>query len=147
MPVLSTSSSDDPHHITYFRRHLDDDPDERTPGREFLRRCPPKVRATMSAVLVAVANAPPKRYAGGGYWEDMRAPMNGFFEVRVDGPRRHHYRLFCLLDYEAWNFAKPLVVIVDGRAKPFGTRLSRADYAVIKDLGDEYRARNPRSWA
>ena len=45
-----------------------------------------------------VAAAPPKRFAGGGYWEAMKGDMTGWFEVGVDGPRRHHYRLFCRLD-------------------------------------------------
>ncbi|CCH73168.1 hypothetical protein BN11_240004 [Nostocoides australiense Ben110] len=47
----------------------------------------------MRAALIAVASAPPKRFAGGGYWEAMKGEMTGWFEVRVDGPGRHHYRL------------------------------------------------------
>jgi hypothetical protein len=46
---------------------------------------PVKVRATMRAVLVAVAEAPPHRFAGGGCWEAMKGDMAGWFEVRVDG--------------------------------------------------------------
>src|SRR3984957_20879354 len=91
-------SSDDAHAIAFFRRHQDDAPDQSAPGREFLNSCPLKVRATMRAVLVQVAAAPPKRFAGGGYWEAMKGEMTGWFEVRVDGPRRHHYRLFCRLE-------------------------------------------------
>jgi len=53
----------------------------------------------MNAVLIAVASAAPKRFSGGGYWEAMKGRMAGWFEVRVDGPKRHHYRLFCRLDY------------------------------------------------
>jgi len=44
----------------------------------------------MRAVLAQVASAPPKRFAGSGYWEAMKGNMTGWFEVRVDGPRRHH---------------------------------------------------------
>ena len=95
--------------------------------------------------LVAVASAPPKRFAGGGYWEAMKGDMSGWFEVRMDGPGRHHYRLFCLLDYEAKDEDKPLLVVVDGRDKPFRTTLSDADYAAVRRLGVEYRKRNPRS--
>ena len=40
----------------------------------------------MRAVLAQVASAPPKRFAGGGYWEAMKGDMTGWFEVRVDGP-------------------------------------------------------------
>ncbi len=31
----------------------------------------------MRAVLVDVGAAPPKRYAGGGYWEAMKGDMTG----------------------------------------------------------------------
>ena len=39
--------------------------------------------ATMLAVLGAVADAPPPKFSGGGYWEVMRDEMSGFYEVRV----------------------------------------------------------------
>jgi hypothetical protein len=32
----------------------------------------------MRAALVAVAAAPPKRFAGGGYWEAMKGDMTGW---------------------------------------------------------------------
>jgi hypothetical protein len=101
----------------------------------------------MQAVLVAVAAAPPKKFAGGGYWEAMKGAMTGWYEVRVDGPKRHHYRLFCLLDYQAEGRGKPLLVVVTGLDKPFRTVLSDGDYRAVRDLGREYIARNPRSIA
>jgi hypothetical protein len=131
----------------YFQRHKSDDPTQATPGREALNSYPTKVRATMRAALIAVATAPPKRFAGGGYWEAMKGEMTGWFELRVDGPGRHHYRLFCLLDYDAEGVDKPLLVVIDGRDKPFRTTLSTADYTAVRNLGDEYRKRNPRSLA
>jgi hypothetical protein len=145
LPVPTAPSSDDPHDIVYFRRHKSDDPSQATPGREFLDACPTGVRAKFRAVLVAVATAPPKRFAGGGYWEAMKGDMAGWFEVRVDGPKRHHYRLFCLLDYEAKARDKPLLVVVAGLDKPFRTEFSSADYADVRALGEEYRGRNRRS--
>ncbi|MFF2952038.1 hypothetical protein ACFVVU_11950 [Kitasatospora sp. NPDC057965] len=139
-------SSDDELEVVYFQRHHDDDPEQQAPGRAFLNEvCPPGVRAKMRAVLVAVAAAPPKHFAGGGYWEAMKGDMAGWFEVRVDGPKRHHYRLFCLLDYEAAGAAKPLLVVVSGLDRPFKTVLSDADYEDVRELGSEYRKRNPRS--
>ncbi|MFJ9121278.1 hypothetical protein ACIRJO_37845 [Streptomyces sp. NPDC102394] len=139
-------SSDDAHEIVYFRRHPDDDPLQTVPGRVFLRDvCPSKVRATIRAVLGEVAAAPPKRFAGGGYWEAMKGDMTGWYEVRVNGPGRHHYRLFCLLDYEAEGREKPLLVVVTGLDKPFRTVLSGSDYRSVRELGEEYRKRNPRS--
>jgi len=101
----------------------------------------------MQAVLVAVAAAPPKRFSGGGYWEAMKKDMKGWFEVRVDGPNRHHYRLFCRLDYDAEERKKPLLVVIAGLDKPFRTRLTDKDYAHVRRLGEEYFSRNPRSIA
>jgi hypothetical protein len=72
----------------------------------------------MRAVLVAVAGAPPKRFSGGGY---------------------------CLLDYEAKGRSKPLLVVIDGKSKPFRTELTDAQYLAVRSLGDEYLGRNPRS--
>lgn len=138
-------SPDDAHDIVYFRRHVRHDPGQSEPGRDALRSWPPSVRAKANAVLIAVAAAPSKRFAGGGYWEGMKGDMSGWFEVRIDGPKRHHYRLFCLLDYEAQGQSKPLLVVVDGRDKPFGTTLTAADYAAVRLLGDEYLELKPRS--
>jgi hypothetical protein len=144
--VRKGPSSDDVHAVVFFRRHPDDDPSEATPGREFLRKvCPAGVRAKFNAVLNAVATAPPKRFAGGGVWEAMHGDMTGWFEVRRDGPGRRHYRLFCLLDYDARGQDKPLLVMIDGRDKPFRTELSQADYAAVRALGEEFKQRNPRS--
>lgn len=145
--VRQGPSSDDVHDIVFFVRPARDDVPESCPGRDFLNGCPDKVRATLRAVLVAVASAPPKRFAGGGYWEAMHGDMTGWFEVRVGGPHRTHYRLFCLLDYAAQGMEKPLLVVVDGRVKPFRTVLGSSDYAAIRKLGEEYWAANPRSVA
>lgn len=145
--VRTGPSPEDAHEVVYFKRHRDDDPGRAEPGRQALNSWPASVRAKMYAVLAAVAAAPPKKFAGGGYWEAMKGDMGGWFEVRADGPKRHHYRLFCLLDYEAQGRDKPLLVVIDGRDKPFRTTLSEADYAAVRQLGEEYRRRNPRSLA
>jgi hypothetical protein len=145
MSVRTGPSPDDQHDIVYFRRHREDDLTETAPGRKFLRACPPAVRAKFDAILIAVAAAPPKRFSGGGYWEAMHGAMTGWFEVRVDGPRRHHYRLYCLLDYDAADQSKPMLVVITGLDKPFRTTLSEADYEDVRAFGSEYRSRNPRS--
>lgn len=145
--VRTGPSPDDEQEIVFFRRHQDDAPKQSTPGREALDAYPTTVRVKMRAALVAVATAPPKRFSGGGYWEAMKGEMSGWFELRIDGPRRHHYRLFCLLDYDAKGENKPLLVVIDGRDKPFRTTLSDADYANVRSLGVEFHARNPRSLA
>jgi hypothetical protein len=64
-PAVRTGpSSDDAHAIVFFRRHEDDDPSQRAPGREALNSYPASVRAKKRAALLAVATAPPKRFAG-----------------------------------------------------------------------------------
>jgi hypothetical protein len=79
VPAVRTGASpDDEHQIVFFRRHKDDDPKQPTPGREALDGYPTTVRAKMRAVLVAVATAPPKRFAQrtSGH-DDVRASDRG----------------------------------------------------------------------
>jgi hypothetical protein len=75
----------------------------------------------------------------------MHGKMVGYYEVRAEGPKRHHYRLFCRLDSAAESRG-PLLVILCGADKPFKTELTDADYAAVRAL-DEYLGRNPRSLA
>jgi hypothetical protein len=74
----------------------------------------------------------------------MHGQMGGFYEIRVDGPKRTHYRLFCLLDNDAQGHG-PLLVILCGESKRFRSTLSDAAYGRVQALGSEYNARNPRS--
>ena len=90
---------------------------------------------------------PPPAFSGGGKWEAMHGEMSGFYEVRVDGPKRCHYRLFCLLERQgaSLGLGGPSVVLIAAKDKPFMTVLSAADYAEVKALGAEYRKRTPKS--
>lgn len=36
-------------------------------------------------------------------------------------------------------------MVIDGRVKEFRTTLSDTDYREVRELGEEYRSRNPRS--
>lgn len=76
----------------------------------------------------------------------MHGEMTGWYEVRVDGPKRRHYRLFCLLerDGRTLGLGGASVVLITGKDKPYMTKLSKNDYAAVRRLGDEYRARAPR---
>jgi hypothetical protein len=76
----------------------------------------------------------------------MHDPMTGYHEVRVDGPRRQHYRLFCKLDTMAIGRG-PLLTVLCGASKPFQTEFSEAVYDRVLALGREYLSRNPRSLA
>lgn len=77
----------------------------------------------------------------------MRGDMGGYYEIRVDGADRHHYRLFCILerDGSALGLGGPSLVLVTGKDKPFRTVLSARDYADVRHLGSEYLSRRPRS--
>jgi Txe/YoeB family toxin of Txe-Axe toxin-antitoxin module len=145
-PAVS-SNQHGPWRVHLFQRHPSDDPTRAVPALEFLRACPTKVEAMIVAVVKAVADAPPPAFSGGGKWEAMHGEMSGSYEVRVDGPKRRHYRLFCLLERQgaSLGLGGPSVVLITGKDKPFMTALSAADYAEVKDLGAEYRKRIPRS--
>ena len=101
----------------------------------------------MIAVLRAVAEAPPPSFSGGGYWETMHDEMRGYYEIRVDGPKREHFRLFCLLERDGANVGLkgPSIVIITGMSKPFRTTFRDRDYEAVRNLGDEYKNRKPRS--
>ena len=138
-----------PWRVHFFQRHRADDPKQAVPARDFLLVCPEKVRAMMLAVVKAVADAPPPTFSGGGKWEAMHGDMAGWYEVRVDGPNRRHYRLFCILERNGRSvgLGGPSLVLICGKEKAFHTVLSSGDYAAVRALGDEYRARSPRSVA
>lgn len=138
-------SPDDEHEIAFFEREGESDPAKRFPGEHFLyKQCPESVRQKLESILMAVAKAPPKKFAGGGAWEAMHGEMSGWFEVRANGSKRRHYRLFCRLDYEAIGEDKPLLVVITGMSKLFKTQFSNAQYAKVRALGDEYFSKNPR---
>ncbi len=121
------------------------------PVEEFLDGCPTKVQATFDAVLESVRLAPPPAFSGGGKWEAMHGRMGGYDEVRVTGPSRTHYRLFCLLENGTPNelaergFDAPQIVLINGMAKANASLFTDAEYRnKIRDLGDDYRSMAPR---
>ncbi len=134
-----------PWSIVFFQRHREDDRTEEVPGAAFLEACPTGVRANLVAILKAVAEAPPPRFAGGLQWQAMHGEMAGFYEARAMGPGKRLYRVFCILEREAEGLPGPSLVIITGLDKPNETAFSRADYRRVRELGDEYRARSPRS--
>jgi hypothetical protein len=126
-----------------------DDPARTVPARDFLESCPERVQAQFLAVVKAVADAPPPTFSGGAYWEAMHGEMAGFYEVRVDGKSREHYRLFCILESKGaeadLGLGAPAVVLISGKQKRFRTKLSTTEYESVRQLGSEYRSRKPRS--
>jgi hypothetical protein len=132
--------------VLYYRAR-----DETVPAIDFLVAAPTKVRATMLAVLDAVAAAPPPRFSGGGLWEAMHGEMHGYYEVRTQGqPQRSQYRLFCLLEnadeqeLKRRGLQKPAIAVITGLVKPWMTTFSDADYAGGRALGTDYLSHFPR---
>lgn len=147
LPIKTRPAADDVYDIVYFVRT-----DGSQPGRNFVNALPASPRAKMKVCLVAVAEAPPTKFAGGGYWEAMHGDMSGWFEVRIDagqpgGAGTLHHRLFCRLDNEAQGRDRPLLVAITGMSKPYRTTFTDDDYAEVRALGDEYFSCNPRSIA
>ena len=129
----------------FFQRHRDDDPAQEVPGAVFLDSCPIGVRADLAAIVKAVAEAPPMKFAGGGQWQAMRGDMAGFYEARTRGPRKRLYRLFCVLEREGAGLPGPSLVIITGMDKSNESAFSAADYRRVRHLRDEYLGRIPRS--
>jgi hypothetical protein len=120
------------------------------PGADFLDDCPPKVRATIMAVLDAVAAAPPPSFSGGGKWEAMHGNMGGYHEIRVTGPSREQFRLFCLLEnadeqtLAQRGLSGPAIAVITGMRKKIGTVFSDRDYSRVHKLGDDHKMQAPR---
>jgi hypothetical protein len=62
-----------PWRIHFFQRHVQSDPTQSVPARDFLDRCPSAVTAKLVAVVKAVADAPPPAFSGGGKWRRCTA--------------------------------------------------------------------------
>jgi Txe/YoeB family toxin of Txe-Axe toxin-antitoxin module len=133
--------------IVYYRA-----PDGSVPAEDFLSSCPTKIEARILAVLDVVRAAPPPAFSGGGMWEAMHGSMSGYYEIRVTGPRRVQYRLFCLLDNAETDtelarrgFSGPQIAVINGMSKPIGQVFSDREYRKhVRDLGGEYRRQFPR---
>lgn len=132
--------------VAYYRAA-----DGSIPADDFLDRCPTKVEATILAVLEAVRSAPPPAFSGGGKWEAMHGSMAGYYEIRVTGPGRKHYRLFCLLEngidqeLKARGFSQPQIAVINGLVKPNATLFTEAEYRrAIRVHGTRYLKLQPR---
>lgn len=126
-------------------------PDGSVPAESFLDSCPTKVEATVTAVLEVVRAAPPPAFSGGGKWEAMHGKMSGYYEIRVTGPGRTHYRLFCRLEngtdeeLEERGFDRPQIVAINGLAKPNASLFTESQYEKhVRDMGDDYLSKLPR---
>ncbi|MFI5004714.1 MAG: hypothetical protein ACHQE6_06845 [Solirubrobacterales bacterium] len=101
-------------------------------------------------MLDAVAAAPPPAFSGGGKWEAMHGDMGGYDEIRVTGPGREQFRLFCLLEnahtrtLAVRGLCGPAIAVIAGMRKKSGTVFSERDYAKVRKLGSDHTAQTPR---
>ena len=134
-----------PWSIIYYKA-----PDGTVPPLDFLGGCPSTLDAQFAAVLDAVAAAPPPQFSGGGKWEAMHGTMSGFYEIRLSGPRREQFRLFCLLEngtneeLARRGLQRPAIAVITGMRKPWRTTFSDGDYRRVRELGTEYQQNHPR---
>lgn len=126
--------------------------DGSVPAERFLSACPTKIEARILAVLEVVRDAPPPAFSGGGMWEAMHGSMNGYYEIRVTGPGRVQYRLFCMLDNAETEeelarrgFSDPQIAVINGMSKPIREVFSDGEYRKhVRALGEDYRQQFPR---
>lgn len=134
-----------PWSVIYYRA-----PGGTVPALAFLDGCPGKIDAEFAAVLDAVAAAPPPRFSGGGKWEAMHGAMAGWHEIRLTGPGREQFRLFCLLENGSRGelarrgLQRPAIAVITGMRKPWRTTFSDRDYQRVRATGQEHRQNYPR---
>ncbi len=125
-------------------------PDGTVPALEFLDECPGSIDAQFTAVLDAVAAAPPPRFSGEGKWEAMPGTMGGWYEIRLTGPGRTQFRLFCLLENGTGDelarrgLPRPAIAVITGMRKPWRTVFSERDYQRVRELAGEHQRNYPR---
>lgn len=73
------------------------------------------------------------------------------YEIRVTGPGRQHYRLFCVLDNGSSaelaqrGFDGPKIVVINGMVKANATLFTDGEYEKrVRRLGERYLATVPR---
>lgn len=81
----------------------------------------------------------------------MHGKMAGYYEIRVTGPGRRHYRLFCLLDSGTTEelaqrgFDRPQIAVINGMVKNHMTEFTDTEYLRhVRNLGERYLATLPR---
>jgi hypothetical protein len=125
-------------------------PGETVPALEFLDGCPGTIDAQFTAVLDAVAAAPPPLFSGGARWEAMHGLMGGWYELRLTGPGREQFRLFCLLENGTGEelarrgLPGPAIAVITGMRKPWRTVFAERDYQRVRELGTGHQRNYPR---
>jgi hypothetical protein len=80
----------------------------------------------------------------------MHGNMAGWHEIRLTGPGREQFRLFCLLENGAREelacrgLQRPAIAVITGMRKPWRTAFSERDYQRVRTLGHEHQQNYPR---
>lgn len=114
------------------------------PARDWLLDQPARVRKMMLDTLdyILAAQTPPRAFLP-NRWASMKdlpgIDMSSYHEAR-DKDDITLYRLFCRFDSSAQSstLGAPVLVILDGRTKPVGTKLALAEYQAVKNLWPRY---------
>lgn len=94
--------------------------------------------AKLNAVLLAVAEGPPHKFRGGGYWEAMHGEMSGFHEIRILGKRNRLFRVICLSKRNLNTQEQIVVLAILQKSK--GEKISTREYAKVKEIADSFRS-------
>jgi hypothetical protein len=76
--------------------------------------------------------------------------MGGWYEIRLTGPGREQFRLFCLLENGASEelakrgLKRPAIAVITGMRKPWRTTFSEREYQRVRALGNEHQQNYPR---
>lgn len=80
----------------------------------------------------------------------MHGDMTGWHEIRLTGPGREQFRLFCLLENGTdeelikRGLAKPAIAVITGMRKKSGELFADRDYAKVRRLGEDHKRKYPR---
>jgi hypothetical protein len=83
----------------------------------------------------------------------MHGAMGGWYEIRLTGPGREQFRLFCLLENGTGDelarrgLQRPAIAVITGMRKPWRTTFSDRDYQLVLNLGRDHRRNYPRKIA
>jgi hypothetical protein len=84
----------------------------------------------------------------------MHRQHGGYYEIRLTGPGREQFRLFCLLENAApaelrrRELKAPSIVVINGMRKRHRTTFTDRDYRKhVRALGEDHLANVPRRLA
>jgi hypothetical protein len=96
------------------------------------RAMPDSVAKKLKAVLEAVADAPPHKFRGGGYWEAMHGNMKGFHEIRLQGSDNFLYRFFCVVT--KISESQERITVLASMRKRKGEKFTTSEYNRVREL-------------